>query len=262
MLPRSSYSLTLYSNYSIEFSPCGDLRQYVESNCPNGLERAKAVSYVAQTFCALEYMHDLAICHRDIKPANTVRFDDDSVKVCDFDYATVWKTEGRINWRGGTRNLQSPEIWTARQDEEGMNYHNLDGSKVDIYATGVTFHWLLVGTDGFPYKLAPANTSLATRRDAKLASNSPPTVIERDPESKNVIEKLLNATPENRPSASECLEYPQFRQDGLKRAKKLVLPKGSVSLDSQAMAHLSSKDCSKRLKPPGCEIGNEGDTEE
>lgn len=111
----------------------------------------------------LIYLHELdpPIVYRDLKPSNIMVEDDGNIKIIDFGIAQEYSENGKIDQQtmALTKGYAAPEQYDAR-----FRYD----VRTDIYALGVTMHYLLTGKNPNkpPYhfdkvrKLAP-NVSLA-----------------------------------------------------------------------------------------------------
>lgn len=99
----------------------------------------------AKTLCdVLGYLHSRKppVIHRDIKPDNIMVNEDGNVKIVDFGIAKEQKKEGEVSEeifvKGSTKGYAPPE-----QYEKGDH----TDARSDIYALGMTLHYLLTGID-------------------------------------------------------------------------------------------------------------------
>jgi serine/threonine-protein kinase SRK2 len=86
--------------------------------------------------------------HRDLKLDNTL-LDGSTppiIKICDFGYAKVWKSEEEAVSRSiiGTPVYMSPEVLTA-----GVSHRGYDGRLADVWSSGIVLSVMLLGA--FPY---------------------------------------------------------------------------------------------------------------
>jgi serine/threonine-protein kinase len=124
-----------------------NLSELVEKYGP--LPPARATNLAMQICLALEEAHQAGIIHRDLKPHNlflTRTTDDtDLVKLLDFGIARLrapGMNSERLTWTGmmvGTPTYLAPELWRGAEADE----------RSDLYALGVTLHFLLTGTTPF-----------------------------------------------------------------------------------------------------------------
>ncbi len=140
---------------AMEYLAGMDLATLVETFGP--LPAARAVKYMKQACVALEEAHTAGIIHRDIKPHNLfvtrVGADPDFVKLLDFGVVRLRDPEPtsehltRTGLLVGTPAYVAPELWTGATADE----------RSDVYALGVTLHFLLTGSTPFD----PARASRA-----------------------------------------------------------------------------------------------------
>lgn len=115
---------------------------------------------------ALAYMHGMHVVHRDVKGDNVMLAHPPvggvmpDVKLIDFGLATLikeggfcCKTDRQLRQLCGTPPYMAPEIWanwTSAPTSWAFTYGRTYGTKVDVYALGVTIYMLLLGT--FPFR--------------------------------------------------------------------------------------------------------------
>jgi serine/threonine-protein kinase len=113
------------------------------------LPPARAIHLVMQACAALEEAHAAKIIHRDLKPHNLYltrgEAEPDFIKLLDFGIARL-RVEGlgnehltRTGTMVGTPAYLAPEVWRGDVADE----------RSDIYALGVTLHYLLTGQTPF-----------------------------------------------------------------------------------------------------------------
>lgn len=101
------------------------------------MEEAQVANIVVQTLQGLAHMHAHGVAHRDIKPENLLVMASGTVKIADFGESEFLAHDDIVTRTSGTPAYQAPEI--ARGDE------SYSGTKVDIWALGVTAYSLLSG---------------------------------------------------------------------------------------------------------------------
>jgi serine/threonine-protein kinase len=132
---------------AMEYLSGRDLANVVAEFGP--LPAARAISIAMQACLALEEAHAAGIIHRDLKPHNLILTrvgdDPDFVKLLDFGIARlrgpVTDAE-RLTWTGvmvGTPSYLAPELFLGAEADE----------RSDIYALGVTLHFLVSGSTPF-----------------------------------------------------------------------------------------------------------------
>jgi hypothetical protein len=103
--------------------------------------------YLVQLVQGVNYIHSHGVIHRDIKPANLLLTNDEVLKLSDFGSAYEldrYQPDDGCLTSAGTTPFQPPEIVNA---EVGQAY---SGTKVDVWACGVTLWNMATGTYPFP----------------------------------------------------------------------------------------------------------------
>jgi len=128
---------------AMEYLSGMDLGSLVERFGP--LPEGRAVRFMMQACQALHEAHAAGIIHRDIKPHNLfvtrVGDDPDFLKLLDFGlvrFRVPSHDEESLTWTGflvGTPPYVAPEVWAGGEADE----------RSDIYALGITLHFLLAG---------------------------------------------------------------------------------------------------------------------
>jgi len=100
----------------------------------------------SQLLDAMEYLHQMKIIHRDLKPDNMLLTVDGTLKISDFGAALEINRDNNASHGAakcrGSPAFQPPEIISEKQ-------HAFSGSKIDIWAAGVTLFIMCVGR--FPF---------------------------------------------------------------------------------------------------------------
>lgn len=133
---------------AMEYLAGMDLASLVEKFGP--MPPARVIHLGMQACLALEEAHAAGIIHRDLKPHNLYLTrtpeEPDHLKLLDFGIARLRSEDTggeRITWTGamiGTPAYLAPELWQGGEADE----------RSDIYALGVTLHFLLAGVT--PYE--------------------------------------------------------------------------------------------------------------
>jgi len=179
----------------MEFADGGDLASEVkrrkEDEDPFSTHRALTI--FAQCLLALQYIHQKRILHRDIKCQNIFLTASGTVKVGDFGIARIMEfTAAMAGTLIGTPDYLSPEA------VENQPY----GSKADVWAIGVVLYELFTLAKPF------ASSNMAALV-IKIITGTPPPIPEAyGEEAQNLIDKVLNKTPDKRPTVDELLMLP------------------------------------------------------
>ncbi|EAR94233.1 Serine/Threonine kinase domain protein (macronuclear) [Tetrahymena thermophila SB210] len=157
---------------------------------------------------ALEHLHQKNIMHRDLKPENLLlksKQSDSEIVVADFGLATRIDIPNILFKRCGTPGFVAPEVLLYK---EGDPFYT---TQCDIFSAGIIFYLLLVGKQPFQGKdykqILRANKACEIRYDLpefEKISNA----------AKDLLKKMLDARPEHRFSATQCLQHPFLHLDG------------------------------------------------
>jgi len=160
-------------------------------------KRRKAITepetryFMRQIVLACQYLHNNKIIHRDLKLGNLFLNDDMELKIGDFGLATKVDFEGeRKKTLCGTPNYIAPEVL----NKKGHSY------EVDVWSLGCILYTLLIGKP-------PFETSCLKDTYAKIKKNEytiPPNKI--SVQAKNLINHLLQADPNQRPTMEQILQ--------------------------------------------------------
>ncbi|RXN06394.1 serine threonine- kinase endoribonuclease IRE1-like protein [Labeo rohita] len=184
------------------------LQQYVEDpSCP--YSDLNPVSLLDQTMCGLSHLHSLNIVHRDLKPRNILLSLPGAlgrVRAVISDFGLCKKLpDGRHSFslRSG---IPGTEGWIAPELLINAPKGN-PTSAVDIFSAGCVFYYVTSkGQHPFGDTLRrQANILSGVYNLDHFMEDIHEDVIGRD-----LIERMINAEPEMRPSAASVLKHPFF----------------------------------------------------
>jgi len=145
-----------------EFMDGGDVRSLLRQN--NILPLDAAITVIAQTARAVQYLHESGIVHRDIKPANILLASNGTAKLIDLGlavpidirYVAMNQSNGEES-NGGNRQLDSSLIESGRvagtvdyMAPDQLRAPSYPTPSWDIYSLGCTLYQMLTGTVPFP----------------------------------------------------------------------------------------------------------------
>lgn len=152
--------------------------------------------YMLQLIAATIYMHKKHVIHRDLKLGNLLLDDNMDLKIADFGLAAMIQHEGeRKKTICGTPNYIAPEVLF-----DSGNGHSYE---VDIWSLGVIMYTLLVGKPPFQTREVEA-----IYKKIKENNYTFPPEIGISREAKDLIERILDKIPENRPTLEEMRQHP------------------------------------------------------
>ncbi len=159
---------------------------------------ASQVSFLAaQALTALQYVHGRGFVHRDVKPANLMLNCAGVLKLSDFgvvEELDKYNADDNVSKTLGSPAFQAPEIASGAAE--------YSGTKVDVWALGVTIFYLLTGEVPFI-----ADSHIALFRTIEKGEYEYPSGIELPAEAKDLIDKMLRVDFEKRISIDECLKH-------------------------------------------------------
>ncbi len=132
--------------------------------------------------------------HRDLKPENLLlknKYDDSHIVIADFGLAT-FLDEQILFKRCGTPGFVAPEVLSYN---DGDKFYDV---KCDVFSAGIIFYILLTGVapfQGKDYKeVLKANKNCTINFNLNAINST-------DEHLQDLLEKMLDLEPENRPSS-------------------------------------------------------------
>ncbi|KAK0111120.1 hypothetical protein ONS95_001496 [Cadophora gregata] len=187
---------------AMEYVSLGDLEKNVLANSGK-IPELEARSIAEQILSGLEIMHAESFAHRDLKPQNVLVVNgspDWWVKLADFGLSKRLTESTAFNTKGGTQSYMAPEILNYLNLAEGSEQYT---NSVDIWAVGCIVYRLITGGVPFP----PGKSLVKYCEDKSLFPYDALFDSGIKSEGSKFLRKLLNALPEERPSASQALQH-------------------------------------------------------
>ncbi|CAK62056.1 unnamed protein product (macronuclear) [Paramecium tetraurelia] len=154
---------------------------------------------------ALLHIHSRKCIHRDLKPENlllrTQEYPTDIV-IADLGLAT-FLNEQIIFKRCGTPGFVAPEILIYKQDDPFYD------DKCDIFSAGVIFYILLTGKQ--PFQGSDYKTILRSNKNCEINFNIKQ-IQQSSQQLQELLRKMLQQNPKDRPNAEACLQHPYFKE--------------------------------------------------
>lgn len=204
-----SYIIKLYDSFEDDES-----QYFVLEYCQNGTIRQKGVLqfdqfvfYAKQILEAIAYCHSNQIAHRDIKPDNIFLDQYDHIKLADFGMAKQFENQKRSNEMCGSFKFFSPEM---------VEEQEICPFKADIWALGITFFYMAVGS--YPFKKKDTDDIRRAIIYGELDFGN----HKVNPEVRYLINKMITKNPEARPTAEKLLKLPVFQSHKISKTNFLI----------------------------------------
>lgn len=188
---KATFQTPISLYYVLEYVPGGELFRLL--NDRSVLPAEEAVFYAAEVVCALRYLHSLNCVFRDLKPENVLIAADGHLKLADFGFAKLLKSEEKTLTLCGTPEYMAPEV--IERSGHGLN--------TDWWQLGILIYEMLYATTPFtdpsPYQLYENILS----QTVHYPTGSPVTL--------SLLAGLLQKRPGSRFTEEEILKHPFFQ---------------------------------------------------
>lgn len=191
-----------------EYCGKGDLLKFVKEYPQKIIPEATVWNIMGQLLQALQYCHSptkpgfdygTVIIHRDIKPANVLIRDDGCIKLCDFGFSKSCGLNEVAVTILGSPMYTAPELFKRQPYNE----------KADIWSLGCVMHH--VCTRAVPF-IATTKEGLTKQI---LEDQRTPLPSQYSKELAKFLQSMITQDPDKRPSASELLLHPKFKEVGV-----------------------------------------------
>ena len=211
----------------LEYAKNGNLFQYVKKK--KYLKENEAFIFFIQTAIGLDYIHKNNIIHRDLKPENLLLDAKGNIKISDFGWSALKKSDSRSTFCG-TLDYMAPEIL------KNQHYNH----KVDIWSLGIMIFEI---TQGYPPFRTKSNKEKLSLIGKNLKGNYENYISK---ECRDIIDFILVVDPKKRPSLERIFKHPfsvkyckifnldidKFLKKNKEKAKLLMTLKSLKSIDS------------------------------
>ncbi|CAD8199745.1 unnamed protein product [Paramecium pentaurelia] len=188
--------------FVIDLLQGGELLARAKTN-PFSLDTLQKLMY--NFIKALVHIHSKRCIHRDLKPENLLlKSKDNSVDVVIADFGlAAFLGEEILFKRCGTPGFVAPEILMYKEDDPFYD------EKCDIFSAGVIFYVLLTGKQ--PFQGADYKAILRANKNCEINYNIKQ-IQQASPKLQELLRKMLQQNPKDRPSAETCLQHPYFEE--------------------------------------------------
>ncbi|KAL8489593.1 hypothetical protein ACS0TY_024995 [Phlomoides rotata] len=189
----------------------------------------RAAAAVTRTIVeVIQICHKHGVMHRDLKPENFLfenMKETAPLKAIDFGLSVFFKPGETFNEIVGSPYYMAPEVLKR-------NY----GPEVDVWSAGVILYILLCGFPPFWSETEQGVAQAIIRSKVEFRRDPWPKISDK---AKDLVKKMLNPNPKQRPTAEEVLDHPW-----LQNAKSAP----NVSLGETVMARLKQFSMMNKLK--------------
>ncbi|KAK6127330.1 hypothetical protein DH2020_038931 [Rehmannia glutinosa] len=189
----------------------------------------RAAAAVTRTIVeVIQNCHEHGVIHRDLKPENFLFANNKEtapLKAIDFGLSVFFKPGERFDEIVGSPYYMAPEVLRR-------NY----GPEIDVWSAGVILYILLCGAPPFWAETEQGVAQAIIRSIVDFKRDPWPKVSDK---AKDLVKKMLNPDPKQRPTAQEVLDHPW-----LQNAKSAP----NVSLGETVRARLKQFSMMNKLK--------------
>jgi len=204
---------------ALEYCDGGDFGDKVKERGQN-LQQDEAVGWMHDIISGVAALHAKAICHRDIKPDNFMvkgAAGSQCIKLADFGLAVYLPPRRQLlTQKCGTPAFMSPEVHLLPAYSRGYSL------PCDMWAIGVVLSMLIHGGQ-HPFMDSTGHLDTNSLLSGTVASEGLLNGLMKrqgpnfSDEARQLCKKMLDKSPEARPSAEDALRSAWFRGKGLRQ---------------------------------------------
>ncbi|KAL7749487.1 hypothetical protein RI367_005041 [Sorochytrium milnesiophthora] len=173
-----------------EYASGGELFDYIVQH--KYIKEPEARVFFRQIVSAMSYCHQNSVIHRDLKPENLLLDADKRIKIIDFGFVNMYKTDDVLDTFCGSPFYAAPEM------VRGIKY---TGPEVDVWSLGVILYVLLSGRLPFDAETMPKLYDKIAGGEYRIPSNFSAGAID-------LIARMLTVDPRKRATLDTVLAHP------------------------------------------------------
>ncbi|XP_057841866.1 serine/threonine-protein kinase PEPKR2 [Cryptomeria japonica] len=166
----------------------------VDSMKKRSYSEREAADLIKQLVGVIQHCHEMGVVHRDIKPENVLLTSDGQMKLSDFGLSVHVANAQNLSGLVGSAAYVAPEVLAGKYTE-----------KVDVWATGVLLHTLLIGS--LPFCGDSVDAIFEAVKNVQLDFQTEKWNSVSEP-AKDLLSKMLSRDVEKRFSPDEVLNHP------------------------------------------------------
>ncbi|KAI8812489.1 kinase-like domain-containing protein [Cladochytrium replicatum] len=191
----SAPSQTIY--LVLEHASGGELFDFVVK-ARGGVGDHRARTWMRQMIAAVGYCHERDVVHRDLKPENVLMDTNGNIKIIDFGFSNVMKEGNLLETFCGSAAYAAPEMIAGKQ---------YAGREVDVWSLGVILYVLVCGQ-------LPWDDRNMSRMFVEIMSCKVKIPDEISAECRDLIRKILQKNPQDRPTLQSLASHPYLTENG------------------------------------------------
>ncbi|XP_057856249.1 serine/threonine-protein kinase PEPKR2 [Cryptomeria japonica] len=154
----------------------------------------EAAQLIKQLTAVIQHCHEMGVVHRDIKPENVLLTCDGQMKLSDFGLSVHVANGQNLSGLVGSAAYVAPEVLAGKYTET-----------VDVWATGVLLHALLIGS--LPFYGDSVDAIFEAVKNVQLDFQTEKWKSVSEP-AKDLLSRMLSRDVEKRVSPDEVLNHP------------------------------------------------------
>ena len=208
----------------LEYIGRGDFSKFLKKR---PLKEKYAKKYLIQLADGLKYLLENKIIHRDLKPQNILMSDAGIIKITDFGFARYFDNELLIQTVCGSPLYMAPEIMKNKK----YDY------KSDLWSVGIILYEMLYGRPPFKVKNIFELIDIIDKEVIDYPKN-----IIISMECKDLLERLLKKSPEDRISWDDFFIHPWLQNNELK--ENLLMEISNIETTNKMTDYLKNNNSS------------------
>ncbi len=201
-----------------------DLADFIQRQ-PMSLTKSTIQLFSKQLLNGVDFLHSHRIIHRDLKPSNLLVSRDRQLKIADFGLAKTYDFEMRLTVTVVTLWYRAPEILLAQSYNSAVDIWSAACIIAEMFARKALFPGISESSQlgkifeltGRPQELPECPLNL--EQILRTLPNEPKSLTDMVPQlcenSRDLLSKMLDFNPRNRPSAFNCLQHRYLSEEPL-----------------------------------------------